>query len=1501
MPGSARSRVFFSYSHDSDLLDAKVLALAERLTSSGFDCAFDKYEPHPSEGWPQWMDNQLDKAAFILVVCTEGYYRKSKAGKLPASGRGVKFESVLLIQDLYDAGMWNDRLIPVLFEDLSADLILRPLRGYTRYRLDLPRGYEELLRHLTGQPHHPKPPLGPKPVLPPDPLPLPSPELPLVRNIPDSLGDLFKGRDDLLLQLANALGATGAAREFLLCGLGGIGKTRLAIEYAWRYGARYSALLLVRADSPEGLRGQLHSLAGPDLLFLPERQAPEADAIAAVGRWLREHPGWLLILDGADTEEAARAVLNLLPRLLGGHILIASRFTRWPRTVRELSVPLLTAAEAVAFLLDHTASKRELTPDDAAQAAILADTLGHLPLALEQAAAYIAANQMSLAAYLDSWAHERQDVLEWYDELVIQYPASIAVTWQKSFHRLNPVAGALLRLTAHLAPEPIPLSMLADERLVHEAADLLCEETAQAPSHQTLNMALADLASYSLIARRSRELSVHRMVQEVLRGRIPVARRQAWVERSLRLADNFLPVDPEALHTWSGWDALRPHAVTVLEHADREGILDSTSRLRNRLGIMLQIKGLFTEAELQFRRAIEIAVTTRGRRDRSVAVESSNLASVLKAMGRLDEAEQLYRAALAIDEECLGAGHSEVAADLSNLAFLLKHMGHEAEAARLKARAAHILQASPETELPDIQRTRRNLAIDIGTSQTVAMSFVATCRPAAAGKDTELSADFSIKIECQPKGRYVVLVLDSPAGIGQSELQLLPPGGDPEPLLAEIAQSLSRATRDADRADSARKVGALLFQALFNGPVRDLYLRSLGWVSVSPKRNLRLSLHFDVSDPVLALLSSLPWELLYWHDRHEFLGRGRMTPIVRTLDVPRPLRSFAVELPLRVLIVSALPGGLPLLAIEHESRLIRAALNGHPGIEVVYLPHVTLESLRRALLQAPVHVLHFIGHGRFSPDSGVGEILLEDASGGLNTVPGEVFAELLRDFEPLRLVVLSTCGGGPVNRREGVNPFASVATALVMAGVPAVISMQFVVADLDAIAFSSAFYERLVAGAPVEAAANEGRLAIFVRDPTSITWAAPVVFLRSPSGRLFSLPAPPAGVPAVPEEILRYIIDFSEFIAEKSAGFVGRSWLFAAVDRFLETNPCGYFLLRGVPGVGLTAFMAEMSRRRRCIHHFNIRAQAITRTDQFLGSVCAQLIAQYRLEYPTLPPEARQDSRFLEHILTIVSRQLPAGQRAVILVSGLDQAEPDPLGGAGTNALHLPITLPRGIYFVVSARTFAPALHIDTQYQILEVGPASSDNMADVAAFVAAKMGSPSIDAFITAQHLDRQSFIAMITARSEGNFLYLRHLLAEIESGAFERQTLNFLPQGLYHFYEDLWRRMRDRDELRWISDHLPVMAILTNLAEPASVKRISAFSGIGEGRVLAVLRDWESLITVSQVELLGRHEQRYQLYHSSFREFIATRSYDASEPDLAAASQRLAGALWKELESGE
>jgi hypothetical protein len=267
--------------------------------------------------------------------------------------------------------------------------------------------------------------------------------------------------------------ATAITQAQTIFGLGGIGKTRLAVEHAWRSGDRYDKALFVVAESPRALRSNLAQLSRPSLLDLPQHEtASEESNVEAVLGWLQEHDQWLVILDNVDTPEAERAVLEILPSLATGRVLITSRLREWPASVRRQPLELLGPEEARRFLLERTANDRG-GQDDPETARRLAETLGHLPLALEQASAYIVHHQMSLSAYLEEWQREREKVLRWYRADVLQYPDSLAVTWQKTFLQLSPTAATILRLSAYLAPEPIPVEMF-------EQGTSIVEESVQA-------------------------------------------------------------------------------------------------------------------------------------------------------------------------------------------------------------------------------------------------------------------------------------------------------------------------------------------------------------------------------------------------------------------------------------------------------------------------------------------------------------------------------------------------------------------------------------------------------------------------------------------------------------------------------------------------------------------------------------------------------------------------------------------------------------------------------------------------------------------------------------------------------------------------------------------------------------------------------------------------------------------------------------------------------------
>jgi SEFIR domain len=167
VPESVPPRVFISYSHDSDEHNNRVLGLADRLRADGVDAMVDQFVQAPEQGWPAWCEEQIDKADFVLMVCTETFLRRVKGDEERGKGHGVLWEARLIRQQLYDAGSVSNKFVPVLFADGESSNVPNLLRGVSIYRVETPGDYEALLRLLTNQPLTPPHPPGPRKLLPP--------------------------------------------------------------------------------------------------------------------------------------------------------------------------------------------------------------------------------------------------------------------------------------------------------------------------------------------------------------------------------------------------------------------------------------------------------------------------------------------------------------------------------------------------------------------------------------------------------------------------------------------------------------------------------------------------------------------------------------------------------------------------------------------------------------------------------------------------------------------------------------------------------------------------------------------------------------------------------------------------------------------------------------------------------------------------------------------------------------------------------------------------------------------------------------------------------------------------------------------------------------------------------------------------------------------------------------------------------------------------------------
>ncbi len=532
-------------------------------------------------------------------------------------------------------------------------------------------------------------------------------------NVPYRRNPYFSGRADLLQQVHAAFTRDTQPRIVTqaLTGLGGSGKTQTALEYAYRYQAEYQAVFWVQAETRGQFEGGMAQLAA--LLTLPERNAQEqAVIVAAVRRWLEAHPGWLLVLDNV---EEMTLLQDALPTRGSGRILLTTRAQALPGVARLAQVQSLPTEEAAHFLLrraQRLAPEAPLSaapPEQQQDARAIAQELGGLPLALDQAGAYIEETGCALADYLTIYRQHRKAALSHRGATASDHPEAVGVTWAVAFEqvqRRSLAAVDLLRLCAFLAPDGIP------ESLIKEGGDDLPPALQEAAGDALQwNAALAALRRFSLLDRQAetRTLSLHRLVQVVVQEALPAEERRAWAERAVRLVNRAFPSIEFA--NWERCQQLLPHALVCASHIEQWHLaFIEAARLLNQTGYYLNERAQYEEALPLYQRALKIDEQAYGPNHPDVAIDLNNLAELYRDLGQYEEALPLCQRALKIREQVLGPNHPQVATSLNNLALLYKTQGQYGEALPLYQRALKIDEQAYGPNHPEVATDLNNLA-----------------------------------------------------------------------------------------------------------------------------------------------------------------------------------------------------------------------------------------------------------------------------------------------------------------------------------------------------------------------------------------------------------------------------------------------------------------------------------------------------------------------------------------------------------------------------------------------------------------------------------------------------------------------------------------------------------------------------------------------------------------------------------------------------------------------
>ena len=612
--------------------------------------------------------------------------------------------------------------------------------------------------------------------------------------------EYLAGREALLAGLDARLAGRGTGPGMVvLSGMGGAGKTSVAVEYAHRQTARLGVVWQLPAEDPAGLAAGFAALAAH------LGAEPGGDAVGRVHAVLARRDDWLLVFDNVPDPAA---VAGLVPPAGGGRVVITSQFGSWPGQ-QVLEVPVLDQAAAAGFLLDRAGVAG---PAEEAAAAELAGELGGLPLALEQAGAYMQASGRSIAGYLGLFRARRAELLDRGDPA--GYDKRVTTTWVLAFTALGgegPAAG-LLRLVACCAAEDIPLGLLLRPGLPAEDFDAVVGAVLVPllDDELTRDEAVARLRRFSLIsAPRGGLISVHRLVQAITLDQLPAKEAEAWRRAAAAVIGAALPGDPEDPGCWPVFAVLLPHAQAALDPAS-----DGMDQVARYLGE----SGSYAAALAVQQQVLQAREEIRGAEHPDTLTACADLARWTGRAGDPAGARDQFAALVPVIERVLGAGYSGTFSARSSLAYWTGRAGDPAGARDQFAALVPVIERVLGAGYSGTLTARSNLARwtgaagdAVGARDQVAALLPVRERVSGAGHPETLTDRSNLAYYTGDAG--------NPAGARDQFAALVPViervlgAGHPETLTAR--SNLARWTGEAGDAVGARDQFAALV------PVRE--------------------------------------------------------------------------------------------------------------------------------------------------------------------------------------------------------------------------------------------------------------------------------------------------------------------------------------------------------------------------------------------------------------------------------------------------------------------------------------------------------------------------------------------------------------------------------------------------------------------------------------------------------------------------------------------------------
>lgn len=662
--------------------------LAHKLEDKGLKVWLDKWNLIPGNSWQEEIEEALDNCQTFAVF-------------LGPSGIGP-WENVEMRSALSDRVIdRNRRVIPVLLPGAPDNNTLRLPRFLSqatwvdfRIGLDNENALYRLECGIKGIAPGKSTEIRPTSQLPNDKIPSPG-DLPLGSYLPLPSNGLFTGRKNELKELANNLldkSKSGIVIIQAVTGMGGLGKTQLAVEFGYRYGKYFRGVHWINLADPSQLDSEIAN-CGREMDFpnFPEEQSEQVKL--TLNTWKTTGPN-LLILDNFEEPNQANHVFNKL-RHSNIRILVTSRRIDWYPTlgVSKLALEIFSPDESVSFLqkfFEGSYTNREDSKNDLES---LAERLGHLPLSLELASRYLRHKRLKIPEYLKKAddALEHASMKDWRvdKETATKHDLSLqrtfALSWQEVKKELEQ---KIFMTTGYLAPNaPIPLEIFERTFSISEPE---CDESLETLYDLGLFLQ-TNIKSPNTESKTSLPI-VHSLLCEYARS---LAKEDKEILEVL--ADTILHLSSEALDTRLPANSvlLRPHLPALAIHAERGKLLKMAGALQAIYGSFSRLNADYPDAHEAYEQTLKILETTFGTNHESVAFATKALGSLLRDMGDLNGAKEKLELALKLGEVGLGANHAEIAKFAIDLGLAMRDLGDLNGAKKMFERAWEIIKANP--------------------------------------------------------------------------------------------------------------------------------------------------------------------------------------------------------------------------------------------------------------------------------------------------------------------------------------------------------------------------------------------------------------------------------------------------------------------------------------------------------------------------------------------------------------------------------------------------------------------------------------------------------------------------------------------------------------------------------------------------------------------------------------------------------------------------------------